>query len=172
MKGLDLAFAAIAKINGGPAPAVEVVFPVAQRHRADLAALLQETGNSESVRLLEPVTPEELPSLYASFDALLIASRYEGGPYTMLEAMACGVPVIATPVGLVPAVIEDGVNGIRVECTNSVPALVNALNRFLALSADQRREMGERGRATVVEHHDAKRHFGRLREILHEVARR
>lgn len=172
MKGLDLAFAAIAELRRTSSVPLEVVFPVPPSQREKIAVLVEAAGVLPIMRLIDPVSPDDLPRLYASLDALLIASRYEGGPYTMLEAMACGIPVIATPVGLVPQVIEDGVNGIRVECTNSVPALVNALRRFLALSADQRREMGERAKATVVEHHDAKRHFGRLREILHEAARR
>ena len=48
----------------------------------------------------------EMPMAYGSMDALLICSRREGGPLPALEALACGVPIISTPVGYVPDLIE------------------------------------------------------------------
>lgn len=44
-------------------------------------------------------------------DVLVLPSAYEAYPLVVLEALACGVPVIATPVGCVPEVIRDGING-------------------------------------------------------------
>jgi glycosyltransferase involved in cell wall biosynthesis len=171
MKGLDLALAAISALSASLQDGLEVVMPVAPPDRATIAALADSVGATPWLSIVEPVSPTDLPALYASFDALLVASRFEGGPYTMLEAMACETPVIATPVGLVPDVIEDGVNGIRVAATDSVPALVEGLERFLALSADARAAMGSRTREIIVRNHDAERHFARLRAILHEVAK-
>ncbi len=46
--------------------------------------------------------PEEMPSFYNSVDYILVSSYYEGGPMTVLEALACGKPVIAPPVGFIP----------------------------------------------------------------------
>jgi glycosyltransferase involved in cell wall biosynthesis len=172
MKGLDCAFAAIAATGPRTAAPLEVIFPVAAPHRARIQSLVDASGATPWVCLVAPASDEALPSLYASFDALLVASRDEGGPLTMLEAMACGTPVIATPVGLVPEVVEDGVNGIRVSATESVDALVSAIERFLALAPDARTAMGHRARTTIERNHDAAHHFARLRTILHEVARR
>ncbi len=56
----------------------------------------------------------ELPGLLADRELLLFPSRFEGFGIAALEAMACGVAPIGTPVGLVPSVIHDGVNGIVV----------------------------------------------------------
>jgi glycosyltransferase involved in cell wall biosynthesis len=53
----------------------------------------------------------DTPAAYAAMDALLVTSRLEGGPCTILEAMACGTPVIASNVGHVPETITDGENG-------------------------------------------------------------
>jgi glycosyltransferase involved in cell wall biosynthesis len=52
-----------------------------------------------------------LPAFYSSIDVHLVTARIEGGPVTVLEAMACETPVIATRVGLVPHTIVDGENG-------------------------------------------------------------
>jgi glycosyltransferase involved in cell wall biosynthesis len=172
MKGLDLAFAAIAAVAGRGGAPVRVTFPVPLDQQRRILELLDVHGAASHVRLVPPISPDDLPRFYSSLNALLVASRFEGGPYTMLEAMACGTPVIATPVGLVPEVIEDGINGIRVATTDSVPDLVRAIERFAELSDDARRAMGEQARARIVERHDAEHHFARLRAILHEVARR
>ena len=148
------------------------MFPIAAKHRPAIERLLVESGAASFVELIDPPADADLPALYRRLDALLVASRFEGGPYTMLEAMACGTPVVATPVGLVPDVIEDGVNGIRVSATDSVPALVEGIERFLALSPEARAEMGGRAREIIGRNHDAEHHFARLRAILHEVAGR
>ena len=55
--------------------------------------------------------PAELAALYRQMDALVCTSLSEGGPRVCLEAMACGVPVFTTPVGLMPETVRDGANG-------------------------------------------------------------
>lgn len=53
----------------------------------------------------------ELPSIYALMDVYLMTSRIEGGPCTVLEAMACERVVVATKVGLVPSVVQNEITG-------------------------------------------------------------
>lgn len=67
-----------------------------------------------------------LPGFYRCLDAFLVTSRVEGGPVTVLESMACGTPVVATRVGLVPDVIVDYETGISAP-VDDVPALVQSL---------------------------------------------
>ncbi len=55
--------------------------------------------------------PDELAALYRRMHALLAPSLSEGGPRVCLEAMACGTPVFATPVGVMPETLEHGRNG-------------------------------------------------------------
>lgn len=54
-------------------------------------------------------------ALYASIDALLILSHSEGGPACLPEALGSGIPVFATPVGICPDWIRDGVNGLLLD---------------------------------------------------------
>jgi glycosyltransferase involved in cell wall biosynthesis len=89
-----------------------------------------------------------LPAAYSALDAYLMTARVEGGPCTVLEAMACGTPVVATRVGLVPDVIVDGVNGMSAE-VDDAETLSNALC-MLAGDNGLRSGMAAKSRATVL----------------------
>ncbi|EOB3674778.1 TPA: glycosyltransferase family 4 protein [Vibrio vulnificus] len=56
-------------------------------------------------------TPNEVASYYQKIDYYIISSREEGGPKSVLESLACGVPLLTTNVGMVSDIIIDGVNG-------------------------------------------------------------
>jgi len=71
---------------------------------------LEELG--VRVRRLEYRSTEETVQAYWLMDALVVTSVQEGGPCTVLEAMASGVPVVTTVVGHVPEVVVDGVTGL------------------------------------------------------------
>jgi glycosyltransferase involved in cell wall biosynthesis len=85
---------------------------------------------------------------YAFFDALLLPSANEGTPVVAIESLAAGRPVVATRVGGVPDVVEDGRDGVLVP-VGDVPAMVVALVE-LARDPERRRQMGEAGRERVV----------------------
>ena len=55
---------------------------------------------------------EDIRSAYAQIDVLIVPSTLDGRPANIMEANACAIPVIATPVGGIPEIIEDGVNGL------------------------------------------------------------
>lgn len=56
----------------------------------------------------------DIPPILRSSSCLMLPSTWEGFPRTVAEGMACGLPVIATPVGEVPAMVREGVNGLLV----------------------------------------------------------
>ncbi len=56
----------------------------------------------------------DMPAVYAGLDIVALSSLNEGTPMTLLEAMAAGKPVVATDVGGVRDIVEDGVNGLLV----------------------------------------------------------
>ncbi|MEI6127315.1 MAG: glycosyltransferase family 4 protein [Pseudomonadota bacterium] len=91
-------------------------------------------------------TQEEMAEFYSSLDAYICASRTEGGPHPLLEASACGIPVISTMVGIAPELITHGDNGMLIERT--VDALQQAVV-FLRDNKEQRLHMGRRSREVI-----------------------
>jgi glycosyltransferase involved in cell wall biosynthesis len=84
---------------------------------------------------------------YAAMDVFVLPSHWEGGPITVLEALAMKRPVVATRVGVVPEVITDGVEGIVVP-PRDIEALANGVRRLVADPAAAQ-AMAERGHARV-----------------------
>lgn len=78
-------------------------------------------------------TVNDYPRHYARFDCLVITSESEAGPLPLFEALACGVPVISTPVGWAPRLIAPGQNGFIVE---SIDGIAEALRTIRASRED------------------------------------
>ena len=78
-----------------------------------LAAEIRRVAGRDSgrIRLLDPMPQEELAWLLSAADLLVVASRSEGLPTVAIEALASGIPVVATPVGILPQVLNAGTNG-------------------------------------------------------------
>jgi len=90
----------------------------------------------------------DVPEWLRAMEVLVLGSATEGLPLTILEAMASGLPVVATSVGGVPEMVEDGVNGFLVPPEDPV-ALAAALER-LVKDRDLRLRMGRKGREIAV----------------------
>ncbi|MBI3160552.1 MAG: glycosyltransferase [Chloroflexi bacterium] len=74
----------------------------------------------------------EIPRYYQCLDLYLVTAREEGGPQAILEAPACGVPVVSTRVGLAPDILEDGVSGALVDVEDvAALALAQAASRVI-----------------------------------------
>jgi glycosyltransferase involved in cell wall biosynthesis len=79
--------------------------------RSALQRLAVHLGVSSRVRFLGRIPHEQLADVYSAADALVLASSREGWPNVLLEAMACGTPVIASNIGGIPELVKSPVAG-------------------------------------------------------------
>jgi len=112
--------------------------------------LVAEFGLEDRVTFSGRVSREELVRLYNRSELVVSPSLYEGFGLPAAEAMACGVPVVATTAGAFPEVIDDGVTGLLVP-PGDPAALAEAIARLMD-DAALRRRMGDAGRARIEEH--------------------
>ncbi|MGH2793162.1 MAG: glycosyltransferase family 4 protein [Actinomycetota bacterium] len=109
-----------------------------------------------SAQLLGALPYEEMPQLYRGSDVFCLPSWFEAMPLSILEAMASGLPVVATDVGDVRRIVEHGVTGSVVP-PKRPDLLAEALAELLT-DASKRRAMGDAGRK-LVEDRFATRHM-------------
>ena len=110
----------------------------------------------------------ELPLDYVAADVCVQASRAEGLGFSVLEALACGTPVIASAVGGLRETVRDGVTGWSVPPSDA-PALAAALRDALD-HPDEARRRAAAGAALVRQRFESTRVFDRLVEILSQSA--
>jgi glycosyltransferase involved in cell wall biosynthesis len=96
--------------------------------RAAALRLLEESGSASAARFLDFVPEELLPAAYSSASAFIFPSRYEGFGLPVVEAMACGTPVVTTNVTALPEVAGDAALLVPPEDDE---ALAQALLRLL-----------------------------------------
>jgi glycosyltransferase involved in cell wall biosynthesis len=146
-KGVDDAIRVVAQLPdtelvvvGGPAPEALEADEEARR----LRALADELGAGDRVQLFGSVAQKELAPLLRSADAVLCLPWYEPFGIVPLEAMACGVPVVASAVGGLLDTVVHGVTGLHVRARD-VESAVPAVRSLLADPAVRER-MGRAGR--------------------------
>lgn len=119
----------------------------------ELRSLIDERGLRDNVRVLGWVRGEEKLDAFRRAHVFTLPSYHEGLPIAVLEALAAGLPLVTTPVGGIPEVIKDGVNGVLVE-PGDIRALADGLLRLLD-DDGLRRRMGETNTGLALSDHDA-----------------
>ncbi len=117
------------------------------KERDRLQELLESLSIEGSVTWLPILQEDDIPRYYGAADVFVLPSRYELFGIVMLEAMACGLPVVATKFGGPPEVITDGENGRLVDPTD-IESLATAITD-LVRHPEQREKMGRAARRTI-----------------------
>ncbi len=145
------------------------VIPGAGSTRDRMRALLQ-IGAEERLRFLEPVPRSDLVALYQRAHVVVLPTFWDNFPNTCLEAMACGVPVVASAVGGVVEMVTHGREGLLVP-PGDPERLAEAMSTLL-LDPDRRAEMGRMGREKVLQEYTPERAAERTLEAYEEAIRR
>lgn len=111
----------------------------------------------------------DVPACMAQLDCLLLTSRNEGTPLSVIEAMAAGTPVVATDVGGVCDVVEHGVTGLLAP-TDDAEALTVCVRRILDDPA-QAQQLAQAGQAFVVERFQRERLAGDMTSLYRQLVR-
>jgi glycosyltransferase involved in cell wall biosynthesis len=151
-KGVDVFLHAAARVLA-ERPDTKFVIAGDGPDRAELDALIGKLGIRDQVRMLGRWA--NMPALYASLDIMVSASRREGLPIAILEGMASRLPLVATAVGAVPTVIQDGRTGLLVPAENPEP-LAAAIIELLRDPA-RRQQLGFAARQLVEDEYSAER---------------
>jgi glycosyltransferase involved in cell wall biosynthesis len=105
-----------------------------------------------------------------AFDVFCLPSfANEGVPQALMQAMACGLPVVTTPVGSIEEIVTDGVTGVLVPPENAA-RLQAAIERLLN-DASERNALGQRAAATARERFGEERMVERMVAVFRQVAR-
>ena len=127
-------------------PPLRVLFCGDGAERAALGRLTRELGLESRVRFLGELA--QVADVLAAIDLFVLPSRHEGLGVAVLEAMAVGLPVVASAVGGLPEVVDDGKTGLLVPPDD--PRALGAAIAELAGDVERARRMGVAGRARVL----------------------
>lgn len=140
IKDLPTAVAAVSRLEG-----VHLVFVGDGECRPGLEAHAARLGIGDRVHF---TGWWDVPAALADVDVVALSSRNEGTPVSLIEAAAAGRPVVATRVGGVPLVVEDGVTGYLADAGD--PSGLAALVERLLASPETRSAVGAAGRERVL----------------------
>ncbi len=139
-------------VRGVPGSHVRVAGPISRELEYLLSGLIPRIGGR--VELLGSVSHERVAQLLCESDVFVLPTHREGFPISLLEAMSAGLAVVTTPVGAIPEIVRDGIDGILVP-PGDVGALRTAIER-LAGDPGLRSQLGAQAAARVAsEFHDS-----------------
>jgi glycosyltransferase involved in cell wall biosynthesis len=141
-KNLDMLIRAFARVAGSwPGPLELVLAGKPGRNAANIQRLVRQLGLENRIRMMGFVPEEDLPALYSLCEAFVFPSKYEGFGMPLLEAMACGAPVLSSRSSCLP---EVGGDGAAYFSTEDEADLAGLLERTLR-DEDFRRDLVRRG---------------------------
>ncbi len=129
-----------------------------------------ELGVDDSIEWIGVLGERGVAAALAQTDVLVLPSFQETAPMAVAEAMAAGVPVVATRAGGIPEMVEDGKTGLLVAPGHS-EELADALFKLLG-DADLRRKMSAAGRARALARHAPRAVASETLRVYEEICRR
>jgi glycosyltransferase involved in cell wall biosynthesis len=158
-------------------PNMNFIYLGADRHsatggsqKAELVSYFEQQGIRQRVQFYGHAAPEVFRDFYRHATVVVIPSLFENCPYTLLEAMACGKPVVASRAGGMTEMIDDGETGLLFETGNSADLAEKAIR--LLQSPERRCQLGQAARATAVERYSVNKCALEAEKFYREVLAR
>ena len=137
--------------------------------RARLTARVRDEHLDDIVRFVGNV--DNVPEWLSTLDLFSLPSYGdEGVPQGIMQAMACGLPVVSTPVGAIAEAVQDGISGMLV-APKDAAALADALGRLMG-DANRRQEMGQAGLAIAQQSFGIDVMLDRMTQVFEDVLQR
>lgn len=174
-KGFDVLVEACAILRSRNVPFEALIVGERGEHEAEIRRRIQKLGLENSIHLAGPMEQSKLYEEYRRASAFCLPCRVlesgdrDGIPNVLVEAMACGLPVITTAISGIPEVITDGINGQLIP-PDDPQALADALLR-LDHDPSLARRLSDEAQATVRERFDGERFASELAELFREAVR-
>ena len=133
----------------------------------NLIKLVEELGLKDKVEFTGKIDHENIPLYHNQLDIAVYPSKSESFGVSVIESSACAVPVIASSIGGLPEVIENGVTGILVE-----PGNINKLSlvlKELIIDDNKRKNLGIAGRKMVKEKYDLQKNIDQMINIYKSI---
>ncbi len=137
--------------------------------KTELVRLVGELGIGEMTEFLGFIPHNRMPEILNSFSIFVAVSISEGESFgvAVLEASACGKPVIVSNVGGLSEVVQDGITGVIVP-PRDVEATAAAISKFIE-DEQARREMGAAGREFVLKDYEWYENASRMERLYHSI---
>ena len=148
-KGLATLLSAYAQIAKTVPVSLLIVGEVREGEDKKYFEEFKSTNPQLPITITGQIPHKDLPAYYSLMDVFVHPSLRDGMPNAVLEAMACGKPVIATPVGGVPDLIKDGKNGVLVKVNDAGMLAGRILNLFE--NAETGKTLGRHARESILD---------------------
>ncbi|MBI5252089.1 MAG: glycosyltransferase [Desulfomonile tiedjei] len=165
-KGLPYLFKALASLGKDRDVTLELRGRLRESERGVFLEMLERTGIGQRVVLLEPLEHNKIPDWLRTLDLFVLPSVSEGCPNILMEAMASGIPSVATRTGAVQELIEDGVSGLTVPWGDSA-SLATAISEMMD-NPDKAWQMGSAARIRM-QAFSADREFVAWKDLYKEL---
>ena len=136
--------------------------------RPELEEQVRALGLEEQIALLGALPNEQLPRLYQEHSLFVLPSHSEGMGVVLMEALASGLPVVASRVGGIPEVVEDGVDGLLV-APRQPQQLAEAILALQDAPRQQRARMASAGREKILARFNCQVEGEKLRQVFAHI---
>lgn len=164
-KGMNELLEACKALNAENIPYKLKIAGAEDKNKSYIETFKKEIGsNFEYVGIISGQVKKEF---LKSIDIFVLPSYFEGLPVSLLESMSYGAVPVVTPVGSIPEVVKNGINGLLVEC-HSIDSIFNAIIRLLKEDL-LRNEMSKAARTTIEKQFNPSLYFEKLNKLYQSI---